>query len=94
VPGSQTALMTITGGDTPPSLAEAASQLGVAVADLNGEFGVVAVDPDRKLYTVEVRADRLPAQPEGQAPYPGPFSNPRIEPFGPVVGEADAKTPR
>ena len=42
-------LMTIA-ADKPPSLAEAAALLGVAVADLNAAFGVVPVDRDQGLY--------------------------------------------
>lgn len=80
----QTALMTVQGGDTPPSLAEAASQLGVATSDLDAGFGVIAIDPRRKLYAVEVRADRLPQQRDLAAPYRGPYANPPIEPLGPV----------
>lgn len=90
----KTALMTVTGVDRPPTLAEAAAQLGLAPADLDAGFGVVPIDPERNLFAVEVRADRVPAQaPEsaGEA-YRGPFSNPRIAPFGPVEpAEADTK---
>ena len=73
-------LMTIV-ADKPPSLAEAAALLGVAVADLNEAFGVVPVDAGQGLYAVEVDADKLPAQSAGQ-PYRGPFSSPRIGPLG------------
>ena len=75
------ALMTIV-ADKPPSLAEAAALLGVAVADLNEAFGVVPVDPAQGLYAVEVDADKLPAQSAGDKPYRGPFSSPRIAPLG------------
>ncbi len=76
------ALMTVTGPKGPPTLAEAAAQLGVAVEDLNASFGVVPIDLDKGLYSVEVRDDRAPPSTEG--PYRGPFSNPKIEPFGPI----------
>jgi len=74
-------LMTIV-ADKPPSLAEAAALLGVAPADLNAAFGVVAVDPAEGLYAVEIDADKVPAQPAGGGPYRGPFSSPRIVPLG------------
>ena len=74
------ALMTVV-ADKPPSLAEAAGLLGVAVADLDEAFGVVPVDPAQGLYAVEVDADKLPAEPAGQ-PYRGPFSSPRIGSLG------------
>ena len=74
-------LMTIV-ADKPPSLAEAAALLGVAVVDLNAAFGVVPVDPAQGLYSVEIDADKVPAQPAGGGPYRGPFSSPRIVPLG------------
>ena len=83
----KTVLMTVTGNDGPPSLAEAAAQLGMAVGDLDPGFGVVPVDPDRKLYTVEARADRVLAQ--GTEAYRGPYSNPQIAPFGPPEPGSD-----
>lgn len=75
----KTALMTVTGQEGPPSLAEAAAQLGMAVGDLDPTFGVVPVDPDRKLYAVEALADRVP--PQETENYRGPYSNPQIAPF-------------
>lgn len=79
------ALMTVTSSNGPPTLAEAAAQLGVAVEDLNESFGVVAIDPDKRLYSVEVRENRAP--PTTEQPYRGPYSNPPIAPFGPIEGD-------
>jgi hypothetical protein len=79
-------LMTITEqGGVAPSLAEAARKLGVEVGDLDTTFGVVPIDPDQGLYAVQVRAGKVPSK-SGQADrdYRGPWSNPKIEPFGPV----------
>lgn len=73
------ALMTVVGRDRPPSLADAAQQLGVETADIDASYGVVPVDPDNGLYAVMTRADRL-GQPS-QDEYRGPFSDPKIEPF-------------
>jgi len=84
----KTALMTVTGTDGPPSLAEAAAQLGMAVGDLVAAFGVVPVDPDRSLYAVEARADRVP--PQATEAYRGPYSNPPIAPFGPPEPGSDS----
>ena len=78
---SKRVLMTIV-ADKPPSLAEAAALLGVAVADLHEAFGVAAVDPAQGLYAVEIDADKAPAQPAGAGPYRGPFSSPPIVPMG------------
>lgn len=85
----KTALMTVVGSGAAPSLAEAASQLGLATSDLNEAFGVVPIDPEHGLYAVEALADRI--GPAGE-PYRGPFSSPRIDVFGPLQGdEADDK---
>lgn len=82
--GQKTALMTIVGRHGPPSLSDAAEQLGVALADLNSAFGVVQIDPEKELYAVEVEAGALPAGKGAQGDaYGGPFSNPAIAPFGP-----------
>ncbi|MDC7787938.1 hypothetical protein PQJ75_24545 [Rhodoplanes sp. TEM] len=89
----KTALMTVTGRGGPPTLAEAATQLGLGPADLDAGFGVVPVDPERNLFAVGVRADRVPPAAPGQAGevYRGPFSNPEIAPFGPVQPAEPAK---
>ena len=73
-------LMLVKGTPGAPSLADSASVLGVAVADLDSVFGVVTINPDRQLYSVRVDARKLP---EGGDPEDGPFSDPRIEPMGP-----------
>jgi hypothetical protein len=76
--------MTITVAHGAPTIAQAAKQLGVATEDMDLVFGVVPVDPDRGLYAVQVRTDKLPKQPEGSGKdYRGPWSNPAIVPFGP-----------
>lgn len=85
----KTALMTVTGAERPPSLAEAAAELGLTVDALNPEFGVVPIDPARRLFAVEVWADRLtvpgvPVAGDGATgdDYRGPYANPEIAPFG------------
>lgn len=77
-------LMTVHGTGGPPSLEDAARQLGVGVEDVDATFGVVPVDPANGLYGVQVRGDRLPQGTESAQPYRGPYSNPQIAPFGPV----------
>jgi hypothetical protein len=81
--GESFALMTVKGTTQPPSFQEAAKQLGVEEADLDSSFGVVPIDPEQGIYAVQVRPDKLAAS-TGHEPYRGPWSNPRIEPFGPV----------
>jgi hypothetical protein len=76
--------MTVTAPHGKPTLAEAAEQLGVATEDMDAVFGVVPVDPDRGIYAVQVRADKLPKHSERPSDYRGPWSNPPIAPLGPV----------
>jgi hypothetical protein len=79
------ALMTVNCQEGAPSLEQAAQQLGVSVHDVDASYGIVPIDPDRGLYAVQVRGDKLPAKSEntrGEA-HRGPWSNPKIEPFGP-----------
>lgn len=64
------------------TVAKAAERLGVEPGQIDAEFGVVSIDPDQHLYTVLVDEEAA----AGAAERPGvegPFSNPRIEPFGP-----------
>lgn len=84
--------MTVECPDGVPSVAAAAQQLGVQAGDLDPDFGVVLVDPRRHLYSVLVRADRLPASSpgDGDEDFHGPYANPRIAPFGPVRPADDA----
>lgn len=80
------ALVTIEGHGTTPTLDAAAMQLGVGIADIDADFGVVPLDSASRLFSVRVRADRLPAAFGKQEPYQGPFSDPPIAPFGPIQG--------
>lgn len=60
----------------------AAERLGVDPSQIDAEYGVVSVDPDLHLYAVLV--DEVVASTAAERPgVAGPFSNPRIEPFGP-----------
>jgi hypothetical protein len=82
MPDSKTVLMTVTGTNGPPTLEEAARQIGVDVSKLNAAFGVIAIDPERNNYAVEVDTDAVPRGTSGSVR--GPFSNPPIAPFGPI----------
>lgn len=66
-----------------PVLSAAADALGVPVSAIDAAFGVVAIDPERNLYAVQVREDALPPDAASAQGVSGPFANPRIEPFGP-----------
>jgi hypothetical protein len=76
-----TVLATVQGQS--PDLRSAAAQLGVSVADLDEEFGVQLLDPERGLYAVRVCGESLPPGSADQGTYRGPFSDPKIAPFGP-----------
>ena len=77
-------LMTVTSPRGAPSLAEAARQLGVSVEDIDPVFGVVTIDPEKGTYAVQVKGLHPNTQHERPGEFRGPWSNPRIEPFGPV----------
>jgi hypothetical protein len=66
-----------------PSLASAATQLGVSLEVLDAAFGVVPIDPQAGLYAVQARSDRVQVAPDGGHRYPGPYSSPPIAPFCP-----------
>ena len=78
------ALMTVMIPGGAPGIERAAKTLGVAPGALDHRYGVVPIDPSRNLYAVQVREDALPKSPAADGDYSGPFSNPRIEPFGPT----------
>jgi len=74
--------MTVRSTDGPPTIEDAARQLGVPVVAVDRAFGVVTIDPKQGLYSVQVDAAHLPADAPSDE-FSGPFSDPRIEPFGP-----------
>ena len=66
-----------------PKLSDAAHLLNVPEACLDKQFGIVLIDPKKRLYAVRiVGLDRPP--PSGNPAVQGPFSNPRIGHYGPV----------
>jgi len=73
-------LMLIKGTPGAPTLADAARSLGVGIGDLDIEFGVVTINPDKQLYSVRVDGSKLPEAGDAGS---GPFSDPPIEPMGP-----------
>ena len=73
------ALMMVTGKHGPPSLVEAAMQLGLEIDACDPDFGVVTINPSRSLYSVRVDASKLSGEFEAGK---GPFSDPKIEHVG------------
>jgi hypothetical protein len=84
------AIMTVQSENGPPTLEAAARQLGVVMEAVDASYGVVPIDPKRGLYSVQVDAALLPNESPTDEPYRGPFSNPRIEPFGRPAGDESA----
>jgi len=78
-------LMTVHGSNGQPSLAQAASELGVSIGDVDDQFGVVPIDPAEGLYAVQVKESSVETGRAGaRGGYQGPYSNPEIAPFGPI----------
>jgi hypothetical protein len=75
-------MMTVELDPQAASVEAAAERLGVDPAQIDREFGVVSIDPEHHLYTVLVD-EQAASGAEARPGVEGPFSNPRIEPFGP-----------
>ncbi len=77
-------LMTVEGPCTaPPSIEQVSEQLHIPKSAIDMDFGVVLIDPDRKLYAVRVRKNAIDKKKLKEGGESGPFSDPRIAPFGP-----------
>ena len=76
-------LMTVECPAGKPTVESIAQKLGVSADAIDRRFGVIAVDPDRHLYSVRIRADAAVPSYDAKGNYQGPFSNPKIAPFGP-----------
>jgi hypothetical protein len=75
-------LLTVTRDPDRASLDAVKSDLGLDDDEIDHDFGVVSIDPNRNRYAILVEdrtADRLGGEPGVE----GPFANPPIEPFGP-----------
>lgn len=66
------------------SVASVAQYLGVQPSELDAEFRVVSIDPQRHLYAIMVSENRAEGVLVKLGPKAkGPFSDPEIAPFGP-----------
>jgi hypothetical protein len=63
-----------------PSLEQVAKKYGFKTNDIDQEFGVVEIDPQDNLYSILVEENAVVLKDAKNIK--GPFSNPRIEPFG------------
>jgi hypothetical protein len=77
-------MLTIRAPEGPPTIAAVRERYGLSADDIDERFGVVAVDPADHAYTILVEQSAASRITPGQGwDVEGPFSNPRIEPFGP-----------
>jgi hypothetical protein len=64
------------------SVGKVKARLGLGDDEIDEGFGVVNIDPEKSLYTILVD-ERAAEKLAGEEAVEGPFSNPRIETFGP-----------
>jgi hypothetical protein len=65
------------------TFAKVCAKFGLAKGDVDESFGVANLDPDKDLYAILVN-DAVAGRLEGKGGVAGAFSNPKIEPFGPL----------
>jgi hypothetical protein len=69
---------------TPPSLDEVKRRFGLRDDDIDATFGVIEIDSKTHTYTIRVEeaaAARITGRPDWKGG--GPYSDPKIAPFGP-----------
>ena len=77
-------MVTIQAPDAAPTVAELRRRYKLRENEIDASFGVVEVDPAEHVYTVLVEESAAAKiQPSGNWKVEGPYSNPRIQPFGP-----------
>jgi hypothetical protein len=75
-------MLTLTLPPEEATLSQVRRRLNLSADEIDSEFGVVLIDPKRNLYTILVEEEAV-HKVSGRPEVKGPFSNPRIEPFGP-----------
>ncbi len=75
-------MMTIAGWHEPPSIERVSADLSVPLCAFDTQFGVILVDPKRDIYAVRVDLDQMPETIQSEFIVSGPFSDPKIAPFG------------
>lgn len=77
-------MVTIRAAEGRPALDDVVERYGLAPEEIDQDFGVVEIDPDDHLYVVLVTPEAAARIEPGDGwDTSGPYSNPRIEPFGP-----------
>lgn len=72
--------MTFTATSDNPTLEDAAKALDIPITAFDREFGVVVIDPTKRLFTVVAQSCHY-KNPDG-TPFNGPWSNPPIGTYG------------
>jgi hypothetical protein len=80
-------MLTVTLDPADASLDHVRRALDLNANEVDHDFGVVEVDPDNHRYAVLVD-EAAAARVQDAVGVEGPFSNPRIEPFGPPDARA------
>ncbi len=68
--------------DAQPTIEVIAKKLNVTVSAIDTKFGVILVDVEHHIYTVRVDKTQLPEGSEQPMGVSGPYSDPKIAPFG------------
>jgi hypothetical protein len=77
-------MLTLQSSQGAPSVDEIERQFGLSQNEIDRQFGVVEVDDLTHEYTILVEESAVPRiQSTDKWSVKGPFSNPRIAPFGP-----------
>jgi hypothetical protein len=68
-------------GKKAPNIQDLEQKFDLKKSDLDEEFGIVLIDPEKSLYSILVNQDIVTKLTGYQGDLRGPFSNPRIEPM-------------
>ena len=80
-------MFNITSPKRVPTIESVCAEHGLKAEEIDRDFGVIAVSPDEHVYTILIEENAAARLDPARKPLAGPFSNPRIEPFGPPVAE-------
>jgi hypothetical protein len=84
-------MVTIQSPEGRPSLEAVIERYRLGPDDIDPDFGVVEIDPDDHLYVILVEPDAATRiKPADGWDTAGPYSNPRIAPFGPPEAETSS----
>lgn len=75
-------MMTIHASQGTPTLQEVMSKYGLSTDEIDPQFGVVPIDPEKNDYTILVEQSAVHRiDPTEEWDVSGPYSNPKIETF-------------